>query len=45
LTISVSADDEAMAEPQPKVWKCGVEDDLGFRLDLEHQAQRIAALP
>jgi len=22
LTISVSADDEAMAEPQPKVWKC-----------------------
>ena len=44
LTISVSADDEAMAEPQPKVWKCASCDDLGFRLDLQHQAQRVAAL-
>ena len=43
MMISVSADDDAIAEPQPNVWNFAAWMISVVGIDLQHQAQRVAA--
>ncbi len=43
MMMSVSAEEEAIAEPQPKVWNLRVLNDFRFGIYLQHQLERVAA--